>query len=204
MASLLCAMAYAVMFVGRIPIIAHLSYDPKDIVIVFGGFVFGPLMVVIISVIVPLIEMITASNTAIIGMIMNILSSLAFALPAVLIYYRRKSLKNAIIGLIVGVIVNVAAMLLFNYFISPFYFNIPQAEIAKMLLPIFLPFNLIKGSINAALILLLYPHLVKVFESLNLLNKTNTKRTNKKTTYIVVFLLLLFSLIIFLFMKGII
>ena len=49
-----------------------------------------------------------------------------------------------------------AVMLLWNYLIAPIYMGMPREAVAELLLPAFLPFNLIKGSINTAVTLLLY------------------------------------------------
>jgi len=73
------AIAYALMVVGRIPMVLFLKYDPKDIVITFAGFLFGPLSAFGISVVVSLVEMITVSDTGFIGLVMNILSTCAFS-----------------------------------------------------------------------------------------------------------------------------
>lgn len=71
----MCAIAYVVMLVGRINVVLFLKYDPKDVIIAMGGFMFGPLSAVIISVLVSFLEMLTASDTAWWGLIMNIISS---------------------------------------------------------------------------------------------------------------------------------
>jgi len=42
MVGMLCALAYVVVVVGRIPIILFLKYDPKDVIIAIGGLIFGP------------------------------------------------------------------------------------------------------------------------------------------------------------------
>ncbi len=42
---MLCALAYVAVVVGRIPLVLFLKYDPKDVVIVIGGLLFGPLVV---------------------------------------------------------------------------------------------------------------------------------------------------------------
>ena len=46
--AMLCALAYLVMLVGRIPIVLFLKYDPKDIVIAIGGFLYGPVSAFVI------------------------------------------------------------------------------------------------------------------------------------------------------------
>ena len=49
---MLSALAYAVVVVGRVPLVLFLKYDPKDIVIAIGGLIFGPLTSFSVSVIV--------------------------------------------------------------------------------------------------------------------------------------------------------
>ena len=71
--AMLCALAYLVMLVGRIPIVLFLKYDPKDIVIAIGGFLYGPVSAFVISVVVALVEL-PISETGIIGCIMNLVS----------------------------------------------------------------------------------------------------------------------------------
>ena len=52
-------------------------------------------------------------------------------------------------------------MLFWNYLITPVYMGCSREEIAKLLLPVFLPFNLLKGGLNGAITLLLYRPVVK-------------------------------------------
>ena len=49
---MLCALAYAAVAFGRIPLILFLKYDPKDVIITIGGLIFGPLTSLAITVIV--------------------------------------------------------------------------------------------------------------------------------------------------------
>ena len=90
MIGMFAAIAFAIVVIARIPVVLFLKYDPKDIVITLGGFIMGPVSALLISVIVSLIEMITISDTGIIGCIMNILSTCSFACVATVIYYRKK------------------------------------------------------------------------------------------------------------------
>ena len=53
--AMLSAIAFAVVTFGRIPIVLFLSYDPKDVIIAIGGFIFGPLSAFIISAVVSLV-----------------------------------------------------------------------------------------------------------------------------------------------------
>ena len=40
---MLCAVTYAVMAVGRIPVVLFLKYDPSDVVVTLGGLIWGPM-----------------------------------------------------------------------------------------------------------------------------------------------------------------
>lgn len=157
---MLCAVAYAVMLVGRFPVVLFLKYDPKDVIIAIGGFIYGPLASALISTVVSFIEMFTTSDTGIIGLIMNILASCSFACVAAWIYKKDHTLKGAVLGLLAGVGIMTAVMLLWNYLITPIYMGYPREAVAELLIPAFLPFNLLKGGLNAAITMLLYKPIV--------------------------------------------
>ena len=155
--ALLCGMAYALVAFIRIPVVLFLSYEPKDIIITIGGFLFGPLTVLCISLIVSLTEMLTISGTGVWGFIMNVLATCAFACPAAIIYKRKSTFTGAVLGLLTGFVIMVPVMLLWNYLIVPLYMpGVTRADMVPMLISMFLPFNLIKGGLNVAFILLLY------------------------------------------------
>lgn len=158
--AMLCALAYITVLFGRIPVILFLKYDPKDVVIVIGGLLFGPLTSAVVTVIVSVAQMFTISGTGILGCIMNIVSSCCFACPAAFIYKRRRRLSGAMLGLFCGVVCQAAVMMLWNYLIAPLYLGYPREEVVKLLLLAFLPFNLIKGGLNGAFTMLLYKPVV--------------------------------------------
>ena len=163
--AMLSALAYVVMCVARVPMVLFLKYDPKDIIIAIGGFMYGPLAALIMSLAVSFVEMITVSSTGPIGFLMNAISTCAFACTAAYIYQKRHSLKGAIMGLVVGTFTMTAIMLLWNYIITPIYMGLARETIVKMLLPTFLPFNLVKGGLNTAFTLLLYKPLSTILRS---------------------------------------
>ena len=71
-------------------------------------------------------------------------------------------------GLVLGTIFMTLVMLAWNYVLTPIYMGTPRAAVATMLIPVFLPFNLLKGSLNAAITLLLYRPLVRGLRSAGL------------------------------------
>lgn len=154
--AVLTAIAYAVMLVIHIPV-SFLTYDPKNAIITIAGFMLGPLSALIISIIVPFIEMITISTTGPIGFLMNSLSAISYACVAALIYSKHRSIKGAVTGLIVSTLVMTAVMLLWNWLVLPLYNQgVTRDQVASFIMPLLLPFNLIKGALNMALTLLLY------------------------------------------------
>lgn len=146
-----------------------LNYDPKDVMIVIAGFALGPLATIAISLVVSLVEMIFISSTGIIGFLMNVISSVCFALIPALLYKKNRCFKSAIIGLIIGCAVTTLMMLLWNYFVTPFYMEIPREAIAQMLLPVFLPFNLLKTGANAIIVVLIYKPISRALKHLSIL-----------------------------------
>lgn len=179
---LLCAVAYVIVAVCRIPIVSFLKYEPKDVVIVIGGFLYGPLTSFAISVIVSLVEMFTVSDTGFYGLLMNILSSCAFACTAAFVYTRRHTLRGAICGLCAGAVLMVLLMLLWNYIVTPVYLSklqetvVPREAVVKMLPTVFLPFNAFKGGLNAALTLLLYKPLMRALRAAHLVPESGAAR----------------------------
>lgn len=193
--ALLTAIAYAIMVVGRIPMVAFLKYDPKDIVIMLSGMAFGPATTILMSTITSFIEFITVSDTGPIGLFMNILSTISFATLATIIYKKKPNNTTLIIALILGTLLMTLVMVGWNYIVTPFYLKIPRAEVVKMLVPIIVPFNIIKSLINSGIIFLIHKPVLKLFEKHNLIE---TNVNNQTLSNLVVAIILIVSAFILL------
>ena len=154
--SMLCAFAYAATFIGRVPLVLFLKYDPKDIIIATSGLIFGPLTSCSVALIVSLVEMFSISENGILGFLMNVISSASFACTAAFLYRKKRMRLGAAAGLLCGWGCMIAIMLLWNYLIAPIYMGTSREAVARLLIPAFLPFNLIKGGLNAGITMLLY------------------------------------------------
>ena len=203
---MLVAISFAVVTFCRIPIVLFLKYDPKDVIITIGGLIWGPITSVLVSVIVSIIEMITISETGIIGLVMNILASCSFACPAAIIYKKRHTLSGAVLGLIVGALCSTAVMLLWNYLITPLFMGIPRVEVAKLLLPYILPFNLLKTGLNAAFTMLLYKPIINALKKANLISNDNSQTITKRNlgTVLVSIAVIITGVLVALSLQGII
>ncbi|MDR0294450.1 MAG: ECF transporter S component [Oscillospiraceae bacterium] len=157
--AMLSALAYVLMFFLRIPVMPvppYLKYDPKDTVIVIAGFLFGPLSSFAVSAVVSVIEMFTVSDTGYWGCLMNIVSTCSFACAAAAIYRQKRTLAGAAVGLAAGALLSTGVMLLWNYLVLPLYMGVPREFITGLLIPYFLPFNLLKNGLNAGFAVMLY------------------------------------------------
>ena len=211
MLAMLCAISYVAILLGKlippmIPIAPFLTYDPKDIIIAIGGFIFGPLSVVAVATVVSTIEMLTISSTGVIGLVMNVLSTCAFACTAALIYKKKHTLSGAVIGLITGTIVSTVIMVLWNYLLTPLYMGVPRQAVVDILVPAILPFNLIQGGLNTALTLIIYKPLVTALRKIHLIESANeavtVKKNNKIGLMLFSFLLLATCIMVILALQG--
>ncbi|MDD3347844.1 ECF transporter S component [Oscillibacter sp.] len=160
--AMLTAIAYVVMLLSKMlpQISGFLQLDLKDTVICIGAFVFGPMAAAVISIVIAGVEMFTVSDTGIIGLIMNVLATCAFCCTAAFVYKKVHTRKGAVLGLSAGVVCLTIVMMLWNYLITPLYMGVSREMVAGMMLSVFLPFNVVKGGLNMALILLLYKPVV--------------------------------------------
>ncbi|MEG0615486.1 MAG: ECF transporter S component [Oscillospiraceae bacterium] len=185
--AVLAAIAYLVVFVFRIPVVAFLKYEPKDVIITIAGFIFGPLSSIMISFVVSLVEMVTISETGPIGAIMNFISTVAFAGTAAFIYKKAHTMKGAVIGLLTGTVVMTVLMLLWNYLITPIYMGVPRVKVEEMLLPVFLPFNLFKAGLNTAFTLIIYKPLINILRKSHILPPAADTVAVKKQNIIIIY-----------------
>ncbi len=178
---LFIALGYICLFVFRFRV-QFLTLDFKDVFITLAGFIYGPVAAVTIAFIESILEFITVSSTGFWGAIMNFAGSAAFAVTASLIYKYNKSFKGAIVALISSVFSTTAVMMLANLLITPIYTNTDVKTVAGMILPLLLPFNLIKSILNAVFTFILYKPVSQALRSMNILPKSESKfALNKRT-----------------------
>ncbi len=202
--AMLAAMAFVLVALIRIPVMLFLSYEPKDVIITIGGFLLGPLASFVISLVVSLIEMVSISDTGIIGAVMNLLSTCAFACTAAYVYKKKHTLAGAIWGLVLGTVAMIGIMLLWNYLITPMYMGVERSAVAGMLVPVFLPFNALKAGFNSALILGLYKPVVTALRKTGLVESAPKKAGGSKIgIYLLSAALLATCILLLLVLRGI-
>ena len=203
--AMFAAVAYMIVALIRIPVVLFLSYEPKDVIITVGGFLFGPLAAFIVSLVVSLVEMVTISATGPIGALMNLLSTCAFACTASLIYKKKHDLWGAVLGLLAGTVAMIGVMVLWNWLITPLYMGVPRAAVVEMLVPVFLPFNALKAGLNSALVLGLYKPLTTALRKTRLLPEAPKGRGKAKVgIYLLALGLLVTCVVLLLVWQGVI
>ena len=176
--AILCAVAYLCMFLFRFKV-SFLTFDFKDAVFAVIAFLYGPVYGILSAFVVALVEFVSVSDTGIYGFIMNFLSSGVFALVCGLFYKYKRTLSGAISGSIVAVFSMTAVMLVANIFITPFYMGVDRSVVISMLTTLLLPFNLVKGIINAAITMIIYKPVTGVFKKMGLMAKNNAPADKK-------------------------
>ncbi|MBQ5346646.1 MAG: ECF transporter S component [Ruminococcus sp.] len=194
--AMLTAIAIACDFFLRIPNIGgFLTYEPKDVILVIGAFIFGPVEGIVMALVVCVVEMLTISTTGIIGLVMNFLASAVFIGVSSVIYHRNKKMSRAILGLLAGSVSMIAIMLLWNYIVTPIYMGIPREAVLGLFVPVLIPFNALKAGLNTALALFLYKGVVTALRKTGLVSERESfKNENKLKNSI---LLIIVSAVIF-------
>lgn len=173
------------LFEFPLPFIAPPFYeiDLSEVPVLVGAFALGPAAGATIEFIKILINLlINGTATAFVGEIGNYILGCSFIIPAALIYKKKKSKKNALIGMIVGTItLTVFGCFLNAYVLLPTYaaaFGMPIDAIIGMgtainpsidnimtfVLIAVAPFNIIKGIAVSAVTMLIYKHISPILK----------------------------------------
>lgn len=161
--ALFCAVAAICTLFLQFPIlpgVTFLKYDPSSIIALIAGFAFGPATGVVVSTIPYLPQ--AATETGIYGVIMAILATLSLVLPSSLVYKRNTTFKGALIGMGVGAVVCLVCCILANLIVTPIYMGAPVESVIDMIVPVLLPFNVLKIAINCVITAAVYKPITKV------------------------------------------
>lgn len=150
------------------PAAAFLEYDPADIPILIGTFAYGPIAGFLLTVVVSLIQGTTVSAASgPIDIVMHIVATGSCTLISGTIYQKMKTKKGAAISLAIGVITMTSAMVLMNLILTPLFMGVPVKAVIPMLVPIIIPFNLLKSCINCFITFLLYKSISHILKGVS-------------------------------------
>lgn len=170
-----------------IPLIGFYKLDFSNVPVLLGAFAMGPGSGIAILALKNLIDGLLLSQSLGIGQVADFVIVAGLVLPAALIYRRNRTMKNAIIGMIVGSVVMAIDGALMNLFVLiPAYCGeipfipgfisreavvgmftsvIPAVDsVNKVIVMVTLPFNLIKAIAVSVLTALLYKHVSPILK----------------------------------------
>ena len=158
--AMLTAVSVILLYLVRFPIFpaaSFLEYDPADIPILIGTFLFGPMAGLALTVVASVIQGLTVSSASgFIGILMHIFSTGSVVLVAGNIYRVRHDRTGAVIALSAGVLTMTVVMCIWNLIFTPIFMGAPREAVVAMMVPVIIPFNLIKSSVNSAITFVVY------------------------------------------------
>ena len=154
--ALMAASATLLSFV-EIPILPAapwLKYDPSFVPSMVTGFAYGAGPGVAVGLVTAILHIFMTGNFW--GGIMNILVVCAYVIPAALIYVRNHTWRGAAIGLIVGSVCQIVVAILANIVITPIYAGMPVEAVIALIIPVLIPFNVLKVVLNSVITIAVY------------------------------------------------
>ncbi len=158
--ALFVALSMAVSFIEfpLIPDFSFLKYDPSGIVCLVAGFAYGPAAAAIVSILGFAPHLFTNP----LGTIMAVLVSLGASVTAAIVYKKMHTKEGAIISLISGSVVAIALAIVGNLIITPLYAHMTVSQVAALIIPALLPFNIVKLAIHVVVTMLVYKPISKL------------------------------------------
>lgn len=139
------------------PAAPFLEYEAGDVAILIGGFIYGPVSGILLTIVASIIQAVTVSSgSGWIGAVMHIVATSALVGTASAIYMKKKNIQSAIWGLILGSLAMTAVMIPMNMIFYPLFSDTTLDAVLKMIVPILLPFNLMKAGLNSIIALLIF------------------------------------------------
>lgn len=154
--ALLCAISVLLSFVEfpLLPGVTWLKYDASAMPALVCGFAFGPAAGLACGIVSCIAHGILMADFT--GALMNIIIIVGIVWPSAFVYKRIHSLKGAFLGLGLGIVGATAMAVLGNLLLTPAWLGVPFDAVVAMIIPILIPFNLLKGLLNAILTIVVY------------------------------------------------
>lgn len=154
--ALMCAIGVLLSFVefAIFPAAAWLKYDASFVPAMICGFAYGAGPGMAVGLVSVVLHALMSGNVW--GAVMNALVLCGYVIPSALIYKRMRTWKGAVIGLAVSFVAAIALAIVGNLLITPIYAGMPMEAVAAMVVPILLPFNILKAALNSVITLVIY------------------------------------------------
>lgn len=133
-----------------------LEYDFADVSIIIASLLFGPVSGIILTIVVSVLQGLTVSaSSGFVGIAMHIFSTGMYAI-IVGVFKGDRSFKRVVTAVTMGALAMTVIMIPLNMIFTPLFMGQPFEAVKSMLLPIIIPFNLIKSVINGIVAVIVY------------------------------------------------
>lgn len=152
--AMLAAISIVLVLVIRIPFAPapYLEFDLADVPVMLGAFMLGPVYGLIVLLVVCIIQAFLLGGNGIIGLIMHFVASGVLVVVSSLIHKALgKKTWGLIVALVVGCIAMAAVMIPLNIFFTPILFGTAREVVISLIVPVLIPFNLLKAGINSVI-----------------------------------------------------
>lgn len=133
------------------PAAPYLKYDLMDIPMIIAGLSLGPLGGGLVLLLGCAIQSLAFPGGGLAGFVMHVMASGALVLVAAHVYKAKKSTGGMALGLLLGTLAMTALMVPLNLLITVHWYGVPQDVVLAGLLPVTIPFNLLKAGLNSVL-----------------------------------------------------
>jgi riboflavin transporter FmnP len=160
-AGILSALSFVLMRFVEFPIFASapfLKTDLGDIPLFIGAIFLGPIYAIAIAFIKNLLFLISgAGQGGPLGVLVNFIAVTSFSVVVGLLAYKKQKLLFLLFGLFLGTITLALVMIPVNMWAVPLFIpSFTRAQLIEYIYRVNLPFNLIKGAIDSAIIIPLW------------------------------------------------
>ncbi|MDD3693656.1 MAG: ECF transporter S component [Oscillospiraceae bacterium] len=163
--AMLAAISVVLVMLLRTPLLMaapHLEYDMADVPVLLGTMMFGILPGLCILLIVSVIQAFLLGGNGWIGLLMHFVASGVLVVVVGLFHCRNIKWWKTILGMVLGTIAMAVVMVPMNLIIAPIFFGSSMKDVVEMLVPIIIPFNLLKAGINCVITFVLLKALTPI------------------------------------------
>lgn len=148
---ILAALSLCLELLVHFPVLSaapYLLYSPGDIPIIIAAIVLGPAAGVAAAFVNATLFVLLTGQGGPWGALMHFIASGGMALVIGWLHSKSKRLELALPA---GVLTRIALMAPLNLLVTPLYTGMTVQQVAQLIVPVIIPFNLIHGGLNSLL-----------------------------------------------------
>lgn len=154
------AIATSYISIPIFPAAPFLKYDPSGIICLLAVLLYGTKTGAAVVTLPWVIRAFT--NPA--GALMSFVIGLGGILVAGIISGKISGKKGLVVALVISAVISVILAIIMNLIVTPIFFGVPIESVLGMIVPILLPFNIMKFAINSVVAGIAYKPLKKLLK----------------------------------------